>query len=166
MIINVQDNFSGSGRYEGVGQCAKRIGQCFFLGDERLHARDEPAHLSNDAVQLSDGIVESLRIRLRDSLKPLLGQFQPHADGIERLQQVVMKILAEAFSFFKCPPDGLLAPPLRFLRALLFRNVDADSHHTPGPIQFNDLARQQKTPCGVIPGVEHHVEIAKGTLDT
>src|SRR5215510_11264908 len=111
ILIDVQDNLTGSRRYEGIGQYAKRIGKCLVLGNERLHVWDEAAHLANDTIQLADGIVESLRVRLRCSLEPLLGQFQAHADGIERLQQVVMKILAEALSFFECPPDCLLAPP-------------------------------------------------------
>ncbi len=141
----------------------KRVGRAPPPARGGLHAGNELAHFADDRIQLAYGLFEPLCIRLRDPPDALFGDFQPHSDGVERLQEVVVKVLAEAFPFFKRLTDFQFASAQRLFRAFLFRDVGADSDHTFGPVELYQFARNQKPPRGAIFRIERQVEIAERT---
>src|SRR5512147_381236 len=73
-IINGQRDRTCSCRHKGMDQRPKCIGHGSFLNAWGLHARDKIAHLANDAVELADGSLEPLCVRLREALSLLFGQ--------------------------------------------------------------------------------------------
>src|ERR1044072_7806243 len=97
-------------------------------------------------VQLSNGLFKSLGVRPRDPLDALSRELQSHADGIQRLQKVVVKVLAEPLSFFKRLADGRLTAPQRFFRPFLLRDVCADGHETLFAVEDDHFRRGQETP--------------------
>ncbi len=81
-------------------------------------------------VQLPDRLFELSRIRRGNPLDALFGELQPHADGIQRLQEVIVKILAEPLTCFKGLPDRQFAAAQCFFCPFLLRNIGPDGDQT------------------------------------
>ena len=89
---------------------------------------------------------EPLGVRPGDPLYPLLREFEPHADGIEGLQEIVVKILAQAFSLLKCLADCQFAAAQRLFSTFLLRDVGADGDETFLALQHNHFCGGEKAP--------------------
>lgn len=94
---------SRSGGGQRLYDCVECLVECALLAGGRLHAWDEAPYLADDPIQLGDGTVQPAGVCGRGSFDLLSHMLQPHADGIERLEDIVVQILADPLPFVRDP---------------------------------------------------------------